>query len=301
MKLKNIDTSRSGKRVLEAFHINKSFDRLELLNDAHIDLIFQDRLAILGNNGSGKTTLLRMILEDTTLDREDQIYKWGSKLNIGYLAQEIAFDDEDVSLIDYFMREHNVSQGVARSELSKALFIRDDVLKKIKILSGGEKSKLKLCSLTFNQTNFLVLDEPTNHLDIDSREILEEMLSEFKGTILFISHDRYFIKKIASRIGEIENKQITYYEGDYDYFREMKSRIIIEPKHKKQKRERTKQIVKQDNIDYYKELEQIEKQIEKVNNQMESFGYDLDKLQELHNKKELLEAQYNEIFDLIET
>ena len=228
MKLKNIDTSRSGKRVLEAFKINKSFGDLELLKNADIDLIYQDRLAILGNNGTGKTTLLRILLSDIGLD--EPIFKWGSKLNIGYLAQEILFLDDNDSVLDYFMKEHNVNQGVARRELAKALFIRDDVLKRIRVLSGGEKSKLKLCSLTYNQTNFLILDEPTNHLDIDSREILEEMLSEFKGTILFISHDRYFIKKIASRIGEIEYKQITYYEGDYDYFKH--SKLLANSKHK---------------------------------------------------------------------
>ncbi len=228
MKLKNIDTTRSGKRVLEAFKISKSFGELELLRDANIDLIFQDRLAILGNNGTGKTTLLRILLEDSIL--EETNYKWGSKLNIGYLAQEILFSDDNDTVLDYFMKEHNVNQGVARRELAKALFIRDDVLKKIRVLSGGEKSKLKLCSLTYNQTNFLILDEPTNHLDIDSREILEEMLSEFKGTILFISHDRYFIKKIASRIGEIEDKQITYYEGDYDYFKHSKLLAKGKPK-----------------------------------------------------------------------
>lgn len=301
MKLKNIDTSRSGKRVLEAFHMYKSFDHLELLKDAHLDLIFQDRLAILGNNGTGKTTLLNMILEDTALDIEDRLYKWGSKLNIGYLAQEIAFDDEDVTLIDYFMKEHNVSQNVGRSELAKALFIKDDVLKKIKVLSGGEKSKLKLCSLTFNETNFLILDEPTNHLDIDSREILEEMLIDFKGTILFVSHDRYFIKKIASRIGEIENQHITYYEGDYDYFREMKSRSIIEPKEKKEKRKRIKKTTKKKHIDYYKELEIIEKQIAQIDIQMEAFGYDLDKLQELYSQKVELETKYNELFSMLDT
>jgi ATPase subunit of ABC transporter with duplicated ATPase domains len=300
MKLKNIDTSRSGKRVLEAFHINKSFDRLELLNDAHIDLIFQDRLAILGNNGSGKTTLLRMILEDTTLDREDQIYKWGSKLNIGYLAQEVAFRNEDITILDYFMDHHNVNQGVARRELAKGLFIRDDVLKKIRVLSGGEKSKLKLCSLTFNQTNFLVLDEPTNHLDIDSREVLEEMLEDFTGTILFISHDRYFIKKIATKIGEIENKKITYYDGDYDYFRFMKKTSVISSEPKKVKKIKAKSQKKTIKVDYYKELEELELKINKVNEQMEEFGYDLDKLQELHEEKQELETRYNKVFSLIE-
>jgi len=301
MKLKNIDTSRSGKRVLEAFNIHKSFGTLELLKDAHIDLIFQDRLAILGNNGTGKTTLIRMLLEDSTLRDsilEESNYKWGSKLNIGYLAQEIDFKDDNLSVLDYFMYEHNVNQGVARRELAKALFIRDDVLKKIKVLSGGEKSKLKLCSLTFNQTNFLILDEPTNHLDIDSREILEEMLSEFHGSILFISHDRYFIKKIASRIGEIDDKQITYYEGDYDYFRHMKSLVIEEPKQKKERQ--TKQTKQSESIDYYAKLELIEEQIKKIDQQMEEYGYDLEKLQELHKEKDKLTEQYNLIFTKID-
>merc|ERR1711879_46928 len=104
----------------------------------------------------------------------------------------------------------------------------------------GEKSKLKLCSLTYNQTNLLVLDEPTNHLDIDSREILEEMLLNFSGTILFISHDRYFIKKIATRIGEIKDKVIHYYEGDYDYFRFMKSKEKNQKKPPKKKKKKKK-------------------------------------------------------------
>ncbi|MDC0559143.1 ATP-binding cassette domain-containing protein, partial [Candidatus Izimaplasma bacterium] len=295
MKLKNIDTSRSGKRVLEAFNINKSFGELELLKDAHIDLIYQDRLAILGNNGTGKTTLLRMLLEDFPL--EESNYRWGSKLNVGYLAQEIFFLEDNISILDYFMNEHNVNQGVARRELAKALFIRDDVLKKIRVLSGGEKSKLKLCSLTFNQTNFLILDEPTNHLDIDSREILEEMLSEFKGSILFISHDRYFIKKIASRIGEIEYKQITYYEGDYDYFRHTKSSRKNEPKSKKEKPIRT---VKQtNNTDYYKELELLEDKITNINQEMDKYGFDVTKLHELQKEKDNLEQQFNTVFKLI--
>lgn len=297
MKLLNVSSTRSGKRVLEAQKISKSFDSLELLINAKIEMIFQDRLAILGNNGTGKTTLLKMLLEDIEL--EEPKFKWGSKLKIGYLAQEVSFVDDEESILDYFMNTHNVNQAEARKELAKALFIRDDVYKKIKVLSGGEKSKLKLCSLTFNQINFLILDEPTNHLDIDSREVLEEMLEEFKGTILFISHDRYFIKKIATRIGEIEDKQITYYEGDYDYFRDMKSRQLEIPSEKKDKKQRIKQ-VSQKKRDYYQELEDLDHLIEEINRQMEASGYDLDKLQKLHKEKEELEKSYQEIFSLID-
>ncbi|KFZ27452.1 MAG: putative ABC transporter ATP-binding protein YjjK [Candidatus Izimaplasma bacterium HR2] len=223
MKVNNIDISRSGKRVLSAYNIDKSFDDLILLMDTEIDLIYQDRLAILGNNGSGKSTFIKILLEDYNL--EEPLYKWGSKVKIGYLAQEVKFKDDSLSVLDYFMKEHEVNQSRARTELAKALFIRDDVFKSIRNLSGGEKSKLKLCSLTFNKVNLMILDEPTNHLDIDSREILEELLLEFTGTILFVSHDRYFIKKIANRVGEIDDYHINYYEGDYDYYRYIKKRI----------------------------------------------------------------------------
>jgi len=299
LKLKNTDTSRSGKRVLEAFNINKSFGELELLRNAHLDIIAKDRLAILGNNGTGKTTLIRMLLEDSIL--MEPKFKWGTKLSFGYLAQEINFEEDNISVLDYFMKEHNVSQGLARKELAKGLFIRDDVLKKIKVLSGGEKSKLKLCSLTFNQTNFLILDEPTNHLDIDSREVLEDMLKAFQGTILFISHDRYFIKKIASRIGEIEKKQITYYEGNYDYFRHIKISKTEDYKLKKAKQEKQEKTIKKViDRDYYSELEKIEKKLTEINQLMKEYGFDVDKLQELQNRKELLEQQYNSVFSLID-
>lgn len=297
MKLRNTNTSRSGKRVLKATNIHKSFADLQLLEGANVEVIYQDRLAILGNNGTGKTTLIKLLLEDSLL--EEPVYDWGSRLNVGYLAQEVLFIDDSKSVLEYFMDEHGVNQAVARKELAKALFIRDDVFKKIKMLSGGEKSKLKLCSLTYNQTNLLVLDEPTNHLDIDSREILEEMLLNFSGTILFISHDRYFIKKIATRIGEIKDKVIHYYEGDYDYFRFMKSKekqasIVkkIKPIKTPKKRNERKEL----NV----QIDAIDKRLEEIDSLMIEYGFDYEKLHELQLEKESLESEYERIFEEME-
>lgn len=298
MKIYASDVSRSGKRVLEAYDISKSFGDLILFTDAKIELIYQDRLAILGNNGTGKSTLIKMLHED--FYKEEPNFKWGSKLNVGYLAQEVYFEDENSTILDHFMKKHNVNQGKARNELAKALFIRDDVLKKIKVLSGGEKSKLILCSILFNQTNFLILDEPTNHLDIDSREVLEDMLLEFAGTILFISHDRYFIQKIASRIAEIDNKQLNYYEGDYEYFKQHKilNKVTVDKKVKK----RIKQInsIKIDTEKIYRELEHLEQKLHDIEIQMVKCGSDSMKLQELYLEKEKLTNEHLELYNVLE-
>ncbi len=302
MKISSSNQGRTGKRVLEATHLSKAFDDLVILEDASINLFYQDRLGILGKNGSGKTTLLRMLLEE--YGKEESPIKWGSKIKLGYLAQEVRFDDENQSVLDYFMKEHEVSQNEARSALATALFIRDDVLKKIKVLSGGEKSKLKLCSLTYNQTNLLILDEPTNHLDIDSREVLEELLLEFTGTILFVSHDRYFIQKIATRITELEHKQLTMYEGDYDYFKFIKlqqQEAVIATTNKVKKKSIKRQKVETvSSEEIYKKLELIETQLLQLEKQMEEVGYDHHKLAELYDEKSQLEKQYEELINQLD-
>lgn len=289
MKIDNNNHSRSGKRVLSAEHISKSFGELELLKDASIEIIYKDRLAILGSNGSGKSTLIKLLLEDKEMIEPN--YIWGSKLDIGYLAQEVKFPDESMSVLDYFMNEHEISQNQARAELAKALFIRDDVFKMIKHLSGGEKSKLKLCSLTFNNVNLMILDEPTNHLDIDSREILEDLLLAFSGSILFVSHDRYFIKKIANRVGEIQDKQLTYFEGDYEYYRFMKSRQKAEEVKVKKVRAK-KNFSKVESDTTILEIEEIEKQMIDIDVLMEAHAFDAVELQKLYQKKLELELKY---------
>jgi ABC-type multidrug transport system ATPase subunit len=128
-------------------------------------------------------------------------------------------------VLEYFSGLHNITYGAARAQLAKVLFMNEDVNKKIKYLSGGERSRLRLCSLTFTGVNVLILDEPTNHLDIDSREVLEDTLLEFDGTLLFVSHDRYFINKISDKIIAIEAGSTKVYNGDYHYYQDERQKI----------------------------------------------------------------------------
>lgn len=197
------DQRRSGQEVLQIKDLSYAYGSLELLRGIKLDLYFRDRACLLGSNGSGKSTLLKLILGE--LSPQSGSIRLGASTKTGYLPQITSFADENQTLLDYFSREHGLTYAEARTALAKALFCRDDVFKKISQLSGGEKSRLKLCSMSQDQVNFLILDEPTNHLDIDSREVLEAMLLAFRGTLLFVSHDRYFIDKVADRILVLEN------------------------------------------------------------------------------------------------
>lgn len=210
--------NRSGKIVLEAVNISKAFADKKLFTDIDFTLFYQDSACILGRNGCGKTTFLRLALGE--LFPDSGVIKVGAQVKIGYLPQQIEYEDEEQTILNYFSALHNITYETARGQLAKVLFFKEDVNKKIKYLSGGEKSRLKLCSLTFEKVNFMILDEPTNHLDIDSREVLEDMLVEFEGTLLFVSHDRYFINKVADKIVEMKDQTMTIYQGDYNYYQE---------------------------------------------------------------------------------
>jgi ATP-binding cassette subfamily F protein 3 len=223
-------TTRTGKIVLSTEEVGKSFENKVLLKNIDLTLLYQDSACIIGKNGCGKSTFLKIILGE--LEPDSGIIKIGAGVKIGYLPQHVAFHDEEQTILEYFSSLHNITGEEARSQLARVLFMKDDVHKKIKFLSGGEKSRLKLCSLTFEKVNFMILDEPTNHLDIDSREVLEETLSEYEGTLLFVSHDRYFINKVADKVIEIEDCSLKIYDGDYSYYldevKKMKEKMASE-------------------------------------------------------------------------
>ncbi|WP_342427442.1 ABC-F type ribosomal protection protein [Paenibacillus sp. FSL L8-0158] len=214
---------RSGRRVLQFEEIVKSYGERQILNGATGNLEFGEKVALLGDNGSGKTTLLKLLLGQESADAGT--VQWGARVEYGYLAQQERERNSRATVLAYFKEEAGVEEGEARGLLAKYLFYGADVFKPVSMLSGGEWSRLRLALLVMKKPNLLVLDEPTNHLDIDSREALEEALDTYTGTVLAISHDRYFVNKLAGRVWELEDGKLTFYLGSFDEYRAKKREL----------------------------------------------------------------------------
>lgn len=213
---------RTSNRVMVISNLDLKIGNKELLRNSHMEVYYKERVCLMGKNGAGKTTLIKNILNNT----HDNI-KLGTNIKIGYIPQEIRFDNEDLTIYEHMRKIFVGSESELRSKLNQFYFTTDNIDKKVKNLSGGEKVRLKLLELILKNANFLILDEPTNHIDIDTREILEESLLAYDGTILFISHDRYFINKIATKIVMIENKEMITYNGNYDSIKKKSNDVLI--------------------------------------------------------------------------
>ncbi len=216
---------RSANHVLVINNLNLNIGNKELLVMSNMNVNYKERVCLMGKNGAGKTTLIKNIINNT----HDNI-KIGANIQIGYIPQEIRFDDENLTIYDYMRKVFIGSESELRSKLNRFYFDKESIFKKLKSLSGGEKVRIKLLELILAKANFLILDEPTNHIDIDTREILESSLLDFDGTILFISHDRYFINKIATKIVKIENKKLITYNGNYDQIKKTVAEVKKETK-----------------------------------------------------------------------
>lgn len=207
-------STRSGNIVLELNNININYPDKTILKDTSLKIFYQEKICLLGNNGSGKSSLVKYILTQSN--------NYGTNIKIGYIPQEISFEDENKTVYeeakDFFIGD----ETHLRSALSKFYFFKDNILKRLKNLSGGEKVRLKLFCLIQKDINFLILDEPTNHIDIETKEILESALKEYKATLLFISHDRYFINSLATRIIYIEDYKIKTLPGNYNDYKHFK-------------------------------------------------------------------------------
>ena len=207
---------RSGKQVLMVRDFDLSVADKDLLNQVSFNVVFKDRTCLMGKNGSGKSTLIKYIMNLYENEQDDNNIRIGSNVSIGYIPQTIIFEDDNATILDTARKSYYGSETHLRASLAKFMFNGENVFKRVGTLSGGEKVRLKLFELMQRNVNLLIMDEPTNHIDITTQEVLEEALKDYPGTILFISHDRYFINEIAKKILYIENKGIKEYIGNYD-------------------------------------------------------------------------------------
>ncbi|MFW6001064.1 MAG: ribosomal protection-like ABC-F family protein [Halanaerobium sp.] len=313
----NLETDiRGGNDVLFLKNLSKSFADLELFSEVDLKLFRGDKAAVIGDNGSGKTTLLKIIMGELRADKGS--VKIGTNIYPAYYRQEFEGFNEEDDLITALKRETAVTDSEARNMLASFLFTGDDVFKKVAQLSGGERSRLRLLQLMSGNYNLLILDEPTNHLDLQSREVLEEALKNFEGTVLIVSHDRYFLDKVVNYIYELEDKSLRKYHGDYSYYKRKKKKEkdnaeaeieeISQGKidYKAQKKKRSREMQRENRLDEIElKIEELENRLEELELEMTSEkNLDNFKLlqqfkEEYENKNHLLEELYSEWEDLM--
>ncbi|MCI9536950.1 MAG: ABC-F type ribosomal protection protein [Eubacterium sp.] len=304
----------SGNDVLYVDDFSKSFGEKHLFEHISFDIHRGERAAIIGKNGTGKTTLLKILCELEAAD--SGIAKLGTNVEIGYYDQEHNVLHDDKTIFDEIHDDYpDLNNTRIRNVLAAFLFTGDDVYKKISLLSGGEKGRVSLAKLMLSKANFLLLDEPTNHLDIESKEILEEALNQYTGTVLYVSHDRYFINKTATRIMELTEHKLLSYQGNYSYYLEKKETMekiyldAVDPSSPEQKTESEAKInwKEQKEREAYRrkiennyknaenKIQDLEEQIEKIDEEtaLPEYASDVAKLTELTRKKDALEAELN--------
>lgn len=298
---------RSGKDVVVMKEVSKGFAGRSLFEQANLHVRFQERAAIVGRNGTGKTTLLKLLLEEINPDVGE--IRIGSSVKIGYLSQH-AYENMKSNVLEAFRENVAVTEGEARHILAKFLFYGPAVFKKVTQLSGGEKMRLRLAQLMYQDINFLILDEPTNHLDIESREVLEEALEQYNGTILAVSHDRYFLNKLFEKTYWIDERKLFEFAGNYAWARqkweEKLEKQVTKQKHQGRKGVETAPVKKKEsrNVEEIEtELIHVEEDIYTLECKMEQV-VDVEMLEQLYEektKKELLRADlYNELENMVE-
>ena len=323
MRLLFMPREASGNDVLVAKDLGKSFDGKRLFSHGTFSIQRGEHVAVIGDNGTGKTTLLKIL--NGLIQADEGEFRLGSKVKIAYYDQEHAVLHMEKTLFDEIQDTYpDMNNTRVRNVLAAFLFTGDDVYKRVGDLSGGERGRVSLAKLMLSDANFLILDEPTNHLDIQGKEVLEEAIRNYEGTVLYVSHDRYFINRTATRIMELFSNRFDNYIGNYDYYLEKKEDVRsygdslqkdvvqntwVDPEELKKAQE--KEAAKQDwasQKEYAakkrkwetslkkaeEEIARLEEKITELSTAMEEVGSDAGRLMELHKEQEAAEASLQE-------
>ena len=292
-----------GDEVLTIKELKKSFDGRVLFDHVNLEVIGGERIALLGDNGTGKSTLLQIILGEETADAGK--VRMGPTVKVGYLPQVIHFDHPERTLVDTLIYDQDCTASTARNRLAAFKFRGEDVFKPVSALSGGELSRLRLCMLMDAKINLLILDEPTNHLDIQSREWIEEAVEEYEGNLLFVSHDRYFIERFATRIWMLEDGRITDFKGTYGEYQAAKAKKLQaaapapareEPKKDKPRRPGGTKNLEKEVAAAERAVGKAEEQMDELEQQIQEASADYLKLQELYEQREALEEEVLKLY-----
>ena len=293
-----------GDEVLTTKGLSKGYGEKNLFHDLDLEIIGGERIGLIGDNGTGKSTLIKLITGEELPDSGK--LRMGPTVKIGYLPQVVSFDHPERTLVDTMIYDQDCTAQTARNRLAAFNFRGEDVFKQVSVLSGGERSRLRLCMLMDEKINFLILDEPTNHLDIASREWIEEAVEDYDGVLLFVSHDRYFIDRFATRIWELEDGVITDFRGDYRQYLAAKAKRVqaiepVVPEQKEKKADKPKRPGGTKNLE--KEVAAAERAVAKAEEQMfelteqiNQAASDYLKLQELYEQREALEEEILKLY-----
>ena len=288
-----------GDEMFTVKNLSKSFGGKLLFSDVAMEVRGGERIALLGDNGTGKSTFLRILLGEEPCDAGT--VRFGPTVRYGYLPQIIRFEHPERSLYDTMLYEKNYTPQAARDRLGAFAFSGEDVFKSVSTLSGGEQSRLRLCMLMDDKINLLVLDEPTNHLDIASREWIECAIDEYEGTLLFVSHDRYFVDKFATRVWELENGVIRDFKCGYAKYRSIKAHEQMNlqqaPAPKPEKKEKPRNPDKQNERKLRvleREIEAMEQRLADFDAQISQTGADYQALSQLMEERQALESELDE-------
>jgi len=295
--------AHAAKQAVSLERVYKSYGANVLMHDVNLGINRGDRIALIGANGCGKTTLLKMIMGEETCD--SGTVKVSSNMKIAYMSQIILFEDENATVLETLRNATGLPEDKARSILYRFLFNAQDVQKKVSTLSGGEKSRLKLCLLMQSNINFLILDEPTNHLDISSREWIENAVEDFVGTMIFISHDRYFLNKFAKKIWSMKDGSITEFVGSFNEYVQAASapatpqKSATAAKKKKPPASSLSLVKEKPTIPIETQIYEAEAELAALGEEIELHlsNSDYGKIDELYQKKQQLEAHIAGLYE----